>query len=116
MKAIVNWFSKLNAYGKGIALVTGAYVITIGLVIFIISCSVFVLVDTSSCSSVTQALAALLITMAVLFLASVLAVGVAAWKTFPKLAGRLAVVGAHGVALLASFAVFAFGLMVLFNC
>ena len=50
------------------------------------------------------------------FLASVAVVGVGAWRIVPGGAGRWATVGVYGVAMLASYVVVAFGLMVAFNC
>ena len=101
---------------KGVLLIIGAYVVTIGIVICIISFAIMSLSETHSCSVMTRALATLLITMAVVFLISIAVVGVVARKVFPNRIGCLATVGAYGLAMLASFIFFAFGLMVAFNC
>ena len=100
----------------GVLLVIGAYVVTIGIIICIISFAIMSLSETHSCSVMTRALATLLITMAVVFLISIAVVGVVARKVFPNRIGCLATVGAYGLAMLASFIFFAFGMMVAFNC
>ena len=64
----------------------------------------------------SQALVTLWITIAVVFIASVIVVGVVARRVIPSFSGRLVIVVAHGVAMLASYVVIAFGLMVAFNC
>ena len=56
------------------------------------------------------------VTIAVIFLASVFVVRNLAWKIIPGLAGRLAIVITYGVALLASYLIIAFVLLVAFNC
>jgi hypothetical protein len=63
-----------------------------------------------------RALAVLWITIAVVFIASVVVVGVVAKKIVPSTPGRVAILVAHGAALLASYLVIAFGLLVAFNC
>jgi predicted anti-sigma-YlaC factor YlaD len=107
---------KMDPRLKGVLLVIGAYVVTIGIVICIISFAIMSLSETHSCSVMTRALATLLITMAVVFLISIAVVGVVARKVFPNRIGCLATVGVYGLAMLASFIFFAFGLMVAFNC
>jgi len=108
--------NKMDARVKGILLVVGTYVVTLGIAICIISLAIMSLADTHSCSTMGRALVTLWITIAVVFLASVFVVGIGAWKVTPNSAGRLAIVAAHGAALMASYFCFAFGLLVAFNC
>jgi hypothetical protein len=85
-------------------------------VVAFITLLVIFLMDPSNCGAVSRALSLLGGTIAVVFLASVVVVGVVAWKIIPGIAGRLAIVVAYGVLLLASYVVMACGLMVAFNC
>ena len=101
--------------GKAIVLAIGAYIITL-LVAALAALIVMTVMDPRGCSDLSQALLVLLGTIAALFLASGVAVGVAAWKVVPGKAGRFALLAAYGVALLASYIVIAFGLMVALNC
>ena len=101
--------------GKAIGLGIGTYIaalIVAALAVLIL----MTVMDPRGCSDLSQALLVLLGTIAALFLASGVAVGVAAWKVVPGKAGRFALLAAYGVALLASYIVIAFGLMVALNC
>ena len=64
----------------------------------------------------SQALVVMWIIIAVVFLISVIVVGVVAQKIDPGFAVRFAIVTLFGIALLVSYIVIAFGLLVLFNC
>lgn len=108
--------NQMDARVKGVLLVVGAYVFTIGIAICIISYAIMSLADTHSCSAMSRAMVKLWIAIAVEFLASVAVVGGFSWKVIPSLAGRLATVGVHAAALTASYLFLAFGLLVAFNC
>ena len=107
---------KRNSGAKGLRLVVGAFVVTMVVVAFIVLLTFIILADPHSCSAMGRALAVLWGTIAAVFLASVVVVGVVAWKVIPGVAGRLVIVAAHGGAMLASYVVIAFVLMVAFNC
>jgi len=107
---------KMNIGAKG-ALVVGAYVVTMGVAIFIALLAIIILMmEPHSCSTMGRALLVLWVTIAAVFLASAAVVGVVAWKIVADTAGRLAIVAVYGVMMLASYVVIAFGLMVAFNC
>ena len=97
-------------------MVVGAYVVTMGLVACIVTLAIMTLMGEHSCSVMSRALLVLWATIGAVFLASVVVVKVLAWEVIPSVGGRLATVVAHGVALLVSYIVIAFGLMVAFNC
>ena len=101
--------------GKAIVLVIGAYGITL-IVAALAALILMTLMAPRGCGDLSQALLVLLGTIAALFLASGVAVGVAAWKIVPGTAGRFAILAVYGITLLASYVVIAFGLMVAFNC
>jgi hypothetical protein len=100
---------------KGVLLVVGAYAATIGVAV-VTSLAIIILMEPHSCSAMGRALLVLWGTIAAVFLTSVAMVGVVAWKIVAGVAARLAIVAAYGVAMLASYIVIAFGLMVAFNC
>jgi hypothetical protein len=106
----------MNNRVKGTLLALGAYGAAMLAVILIVVLAVITLSGPHSCSAMRSALLALWGTIAVVFLASAAAVGAAAWKIFPEASGRAAVMILYGLALLASYVVIAFGLMVFFNC
>lgn len=108
--------NKMNTGSRVVRLVVVAYIVAVGVSCFIISFASMVFIDTTKCSAVSRALPVLWITIAVVFLTSVVVVGVKAKKIIPGVAGRRAIVAVYGVAMLASFVVIAFGLMVAFNC
>jgi hypothetical protein len=108
--------NQMDARVKGVLLVVGAYIVTIGIAICIISFAIMSLADTHSCSVMGRAMVTLWITIAVEFLASIAVSGVITWRIIPSSAGRLAVVAAQSVALTASYLFIAFGLLVAFNC
>ena len=109
-------FNKLDAGVRGVLLVIGAYMLTIWVAIFSIVFAVMFLIDTHNCSAMAQALAALSVTLAVEFLISIVVVGIVLRRVVPKRAGCLALVGLHGIALLATYILIAFGLLLAFNC
>jgi len=106
----------MNNGVKGALLVLGAYGAAMLAVILIVALAIMILSGPRSCSAMNSALLALWGTIAAVFLVSVAGVGAAAWKIFPDTSGRAAVMIVYGLALLASYVVVAFGLMVLFNC
>jgi hypothetical protein len=63
-----------------------------------------------------RAVVILWVVIAVLFLASVAVVRIVARRIIPSSAGGLAVVVIHGMVMLASYVVLAFGLLVAFEC
>ena len=101
--------------GKAIGLAIGAYIITL-IVAALAALIVMTVMDPRGCSDLSQALLLLWGTIAALFLASVGAVGVAVWKMAPGTAARFVILAVYGSALLASYVVIAFGLMVALNC
>jgi hypothetical protein len=96
--------------------VVRAYLISLGLAVLITVLTTLLLVDTTDCGSVERGLLVMAATTAVVFLASVVVVGVRVWKAIPGTAERLAIVVGYGAMLLASFVVITCGLMVVFNC
>jgi Mn2+/Fe2+ NRAMP family transporter len=96
--------------------VVRAYLVSLGLAVLITVLTTLLLVDASDCRSVERGLLVMSATTAVLFLASVVVVGVRVWKDMPGVAERLAIVVGYGVMMLASYIVIACGLMVIFNC
>ena len=107
----------MNTSAKGILLVVGAYVVTIGLAIVIVTLAIGILMmEPHGCSAMGRAMLMLWAVIAVLFVTSVVVVGVVARKFIAGAAGRYVVMGALGMALLASYIIIAFGLMVAFNC
>ena len=101
---------------KGVLLVIGAYIVTFGVTICIIALAAATFIDTTNCGAVSRALPALWGTVAVVFLVSVIVVGILAWKIIPSLAGRLVVMAVYGVAMLVGYVGIALGLLVAFNC
>jgi hypothetical protein len=101
---------------KGVLLVVGASIVTVGAAILIIVISIMFLIDTHKCSALGPSLLALLGTTAVVFLISGIVVGVIAWKIIPSIVGRLVIVAVHAVSLLVTYIGIAFGLLVAFNC
>ena len=106
----------MSAGAKGGLLVVGAYIVAVLAAILIITISLMFLVDTHRCNAMGQALLTLWGTTAAVFFASVVVVGVIAWKIIPSTAGRLVVMGVHGVLLLVTYIGIAFGLLLAFNC
>jgi hypothetical protein len=100
---------------KGIRLSVIAYMATIGATI-LVSFAIMLLMNPNQCSEYAQTMLVLWVMIAVLFLASATAVKVAAWKITPRVGQRWAILFVHGVALLGSYVVIAFGLLVAFNC
>lgn len=115
-KAVNDQFNKMNAPARGVLLVVGACMVTICLACSIITFASMVFIDTTKCGAVSRALPVLWITIAVVFLTSVVVVGVKARKIIPGVAGRRAIVAVYGVVMLVSYVVIAFLLMVAFNC
>lgn len=108
--------NKMNKGVKGILLVVGASVVTLGVTVLIIVLAIMILLEPHSCSAMSRALLVLWGTIALVILTSVIVVGVAAWKIIPDTTGRVAIVAVYGLAMLASYVFIAFGLMVAFNC
>ena len=107
--------TKMSSDAKGVLFAVGAYVATMGVAI-LTSRAIMILMAPHGCSDMGRALLVLWGTIAAVFLASVVVVGVVAWKIVAGATGRLAIVAVYGVVMLASFVVIAFGLMVAFNC
>ena len=107
---------RLSPGAKGVLLVVGAYFATIWAAILIIALALIILMGVSSCSTMGRALVVLWITIALLFLASLILVKGLAWKITPSTAGRLAILAAQGLSLLVSYVIIAFVLLVAFNC
>lgn len=105
----------MNTGTKAVLLVVGAYPATL-VVCALATLTVVALMDLSDCGSATRALAVLLTTMAALFLASVVVVGIVARKMVEHVAGCLAIVAVYLVVMLASYVAVGFGLLVAFNC
>ena len=107
---------QMNTSSRVVRLTGIAYIVAIGAACLFITFASMVFIDTTKCGAVSRALPVLWITIAVVFLASVVVVGVKARKIIPGVAGRRAIVAVYGVVMLASFVVIAFGLLVAFNC
>ncbi len=107
--------NETKTVAKGIRLVGVAYIITMGVTI-LASLAIMLLMNPHKCSEFAQTMLVLWITIAVAFLISIVAVGVAAWKITPRVGRRWAILFVHGVALLGTYIVIAFGLLVAFNC
>ncbi len=107
--------NKTKTVDKGIRLVGVAYISTMGVTI-ITSLAVMALMNPHKCSEFAQTMLVLWGMIAVLFLVSAVVVGVVAWKIIPRVRTRWAIMFVHGVALLFSYVVIAFGLLVAFNC
>ena len=101
---------------KALLLAIGAYITSVVVAIFIIVLVVILFIDTTHCGAVSRALPVLLGTIAVWFLISVIGVGLVTWKIISGIAGRLAIVISYGVALLVSYVIIAFGLLMVLNC
>jgi hypothetical protein len=113
---LTSQYENMNAGAKGIILVIGAYFVTLAVTIFIILLAILILLDPNSCSAMGRALLVVGGTIAVVFITSIVVVRVVAWKVIPGKVGRLAIMAVYVVAMLASYVVIAFGLLVLFNC
>lgn len=108
--------STSNAAIKGLLLIGGSYIATIVVTVAIVVVTIMALLDTTSCSTMGTALVMLWGTIAVLFLASVVVVGIIARKIAANTIGRLLIVGVYGAMMLGSFLVIAFVLLVAFDC
>lgn len=100
---------------KAILSAIGAYVLTLIVAILL---AVVLLAELSprGCGAVSQTLRLLWGTVAALFLTSAIAMGVTMWKMTPRGVGRVVLLMAYSIALLASYLVIAFGLMIALNC
>lgn len=118
MKTVVDSFNKMSAGAKSLTVIVGTYVVTIGLAVLIsvFAIVILILMGVTHCTTMIQALVGLWVILAAVFLTSVVVVGLVARKIYPGFGGRLAVLAVYGVAMLVSYACFAFGLMVAFNC
>ena len=101
---------------KFLGLVGGAYLLTITTAVLIIVVAILSLSGTHSCKTMGNALVALWVMIAALFLTSLIAVVATARKRFPGITTKKATVVVYGLALLLSYIVLACGLMVAFNC
>jgi hypothetical protein len=106
----------MNTGAKGVLLMVVAYGVAMGAAAIIITIAIVILLEPLSCRAMGRALLVLWGTIAAVFLVSFAVVGATAWKIFSDTSGRAAVMIVYGLALLASYVVIAFGLMVLFNC
>ena len=107
---------KMSAGAKGVGLVVGGCVITIGVTFLMIVLAVALFIDTTRCSAVSRSIPVLWGSIAAVFLASGVIVGFVARKVFPEAPKRLAVMVAYGAVMLASFVVIAISLLVVLNC
>ncbi len=107
--------SRASIGTKAVLLVVGTYVVTLAVTVCIVVLVVSGL-ETFNCGDMGRALVMLWKTIGGVFLASIVVVGVVAWRIVPGVGGRWATVAVYGVAMLASYVVVAFGLMVAFNC
>ena len=107
---------KMGSGAKGVLLILGSYGVTLGVAIAFIVLSIVIGLNISSYSTITRILLVLLITIAVIFLASIFFVRWAAWNITQHTSGRLVIVGVYSVAMLLSYVLIAFGMLVLFNC
>jgi len=96
--------------------VVRAYLVSLGLAVLITVLVPILLMDTTDCGSVERGLLVMGATTAVVFLASVVVVGVRVWKDMPGAVERWGIVVGYGAMLLATFVVITCGLMVVFNC
>jgi hypothetical protein len=107
----------MNTNAKGVLLVIGAYIVTIMVTILIVTLAIIILMMGSyNCKDMGRALLVLWTTIAVVFVASGIVAGVMTWKAIPSVVGRWAIVVAYAAAMLVSYVIIAFGLMVIFNC
>ncbi len=97
---------------KAILLGIGAYVVTLA-VAAIASGITMELLAPRGCSAVSDAVGMLI---AVLFVVSVVIVGLRARKIMARTGGRVAIIGVYSGLMAVSYVVIAFGLMVAFNC
>ena len=101
--------------GKAIVLAIGAYIITL-IGAALAALIVMAVMNPRGCGDLSQALLVLWGTIAALFLASGVAVGAGVRRLMPGTGGRVVLLAAYAGALLASYVVIAFGLMVALNC
>ena len=107
----------MNADAKGVFLVAGTYVVTMVVAFLIVILAITILLmGSGSCSTMSRALLVLWTTIAVVFLVSIVVTGVVTRRFIAGAAGRLAIVIAYILAVLVSYIVIAFGLLVIFNC
>jgi hypothetical protein len=117
-KGIVASFNKMNPNAKMLTLMVGGYVFTIVLAIAIIIIAIMILYGAGirNCNTLSTAMVGLWIILGGVFIASLGLIEAFAWKTYPGCGARLAVLVAYGLALMVSYVVLAFGLMIAFNC
>lgn len=106
----------MSTSAKGIILLVGAYMVTMAVAVLMIVLAISMLIDTHNCSAIGRAMLILWGATAAVFLTSIIVVGVAAWKIISELTGRVAVIALYGIAVLVSYIIIAFGLLVAFNC
>jgi len=100
---------------KGALLALGGYAVTMA-VALVASITVFVAVSPHGCSSYGRALIGIWVALVGTLLLSVIAVGFAAGRLGLGTGPRWGLVVGYAFALLATFVVIGFGLMIGFNC
>jgi hypothetical protein len=108
--------NRMSSGDQAARLIVRAYIITMAVAALIVTVAILILLQPHSCSAMSRALLVLWATIAALFLASIVVVGVVASSVSPSIRQRWAVVVAYGIVVLASYACIALGLMVAFNC
>lgn len=101
--------------GKAIVLAISAYIITL-LAAALAALIVMTVMSPRGCGDLSQALLVMWLAIAALFLASGVTVGMAVRRESAGKAGRVVLLAAYSAALLISYVVIAFGLMVALNC
>jgi hypothetical protein len=100
---------------KGVLLALGGYAVTMA-VALVASITAFAVVSPHGCASYGRALVAIWVALAGTLLLSVIAVGFAAGRLGLGAAARWGLVVGYGFALLVTFVVIGFGLLIGFNC
>ena len=110
-----NMSDRLNIGPKLILFLLGAYVVSMGTVLFA-TLAVLIVMQPQTCSAMSRTLSVLWATIAALFIASVGLIGGVVWKSKTGVVGRVAAAAIFVAVLLASYIVIALSLMVAFNC
>lgn len=105
----------MNSHVKSILTVTGLYVATMVAAVVVIFAAMLVL-SPDSCSDYSKTAGVIWALTALLFLASAVGVGLLVRRHSLSRGGQLATVLIYSLALLVSYFVFAFGILVAFNC
>ena len=101
--------------GKGILALVGLYAATAAAAVVTTFVAMLIL-SPKSCSDYGQTAGVIWLVVAVLALASTVVAGIVARKAFVRTAARVATVVLYAAAMLLSYLMFAFMLMVAFNC